>query len=225
MDDTKKGFRPIHGLLILVVVGVLGFIGWGIWHSKNNSNKTNFIGCSTTVPATSGSAQLPSDWTWHEYKDIGLKFAYPSSWGTATDQTNSGGIIKYVSSFTEESSGANTMVTLNLECSELQTALSDINNGKFDTLSGPTIIKAIKHDQTSYSSMSHWTGDAGNIYELITNDFVNVGNIRSVIVDYTIGTGSEVCPDDSLAPSGGSKCINQSISDVADEVIGSLQKI
>lgn len=117
------------------------------------------------------------------------------------------------------------MVSLSPDCSGFLSTSSDINNGKFDTLSGPTITKAIKHNQTSYSSLSHWSSDAGNQYKLITYDVVNVENIKSVIVEYSIVAGSPVCPDDRLASSDQPKCIDQSINNEVDEVISSLQKI
>ena len=212
-------------MLILVIVGILGFIGWDVWHPKNNTNKTYTVACSTTVQTTgSKSSQLPSGWNWYEIIDIGLKYAYPKSWDSPTTQTNSGS-QKYMASFTISSSGANTMVSLSPDCLDFQSTLSDINSGKFDTLSGPTTTKAIKHNQTSYSSLSHWSSDAGNHYQLITYEVVNVESIRSVTVSYSIIAGSQTCPDDRLASSDQPKCLNQSISDEVDKIISSLQKI
>lgn len=225
MKDNQKVFGVVRGLLILVVVGILGSVGWYVWGAKDNTNKTYNAACSTTIQTTgSKSSQLPSGWNWYEIKDIRLKYAYPKSWEFPTTQTNSGS-QKYVASFTVGSSGANTMVSLSPDCSDFQSTLSDINNGKFDTLSGPTTTKAIKHNQISYSSLSHWTSNAGNHYRLITYHVVSVGSIKAVIVDYSIVAGSEVCPDDRLASSDQSKCINQSISDEVNKVISSLQKI
>lgn len=211
MKNNQKGFGVVKGLVILVIVGIVGLVGWNVRPVKNNANNI--------------SSQPPSGWNWYEIKDIGLKYAYPKSWDSPTNQTNSGGIQKYVTSFTVDPSGANTMVSLSPDSSDFQPTLSDIKNGKFDTLSGPTTTKAIKHNQTSYSSLSHWSSDAGNQYRLITYNVVGVGSIKSVLADYSVVTGSEVCPDDRLAPSDQPKCINQSISDEVDKVISSLQKI
>lgn len=224
MEDSQKRPRLVKVLLIIVIVGILGFAGWYFWQSKNNSNGVYVASCSTTTQITGNkSSGPPNGWKWYEIKDIGVKYAYPKSWGSPTTLTNSGS-PKYAASFTLSPSGANTIVTLDPSCSEFQPTLSDINNGKFDTLSGPTITKAIEHDKSSYSSLSHWSGDAGNHYKLVTYDVVSVGNIKSVTVDYSVITGTEVCPDDQLAPSGKTKCINQSISDEVDKVISSLQK-
>lgn len=213
--------------LIVLIIATVAYTLYGkVYHSKNSASLTYNAACSTTVQNTDNkSLQLPSGWNWYETKDIGLKYAYPKSWDSPTTQTNSGGIQKHVASFTVGSSGTNTMVSLSPDCSDFQPTLSDINNGKFDTLSGPTITKAIKHNQTSYSSLSHWSSDAGNHYQLITYNVVSVGSIKSVIVEYSVVAGSEVCPDDRLASNNQPTCINQSISDEADKVISSLQKI
>jgi uncharacterized protein (UPF0333 family) len=36
----NKGFSTIEGLLILVIVLILGGVGWYVWHSKNETDKT-----------------------------------------------------------------------------------------------------------------------------------------------------------------------------------------
>lgn len=221
----SKNKIPLVGLVVLVIA--TGAYVWysKVYHAKNSAGSTYSTACSATTPTINNkSFKLPSGWSWYEIKDIGLKYAYPKSWDSPTTQTNSGS-EKYVASFTIGSSGTNTMVTLDPDCSDFQTTLSNINNGKFDTLSGSITTRAIKYDQTSYSSLSHWSSDAGNQYQLTTYDVASVGSIKSVTVDYSIATGSEVCPDDRLASSDQPKCINQSISDEVNKVISSLQKI
>lgn len=225
MTINQKRFGAVGALLILIIIGLLGFIGWYVWPAKNNNdNKTYNVACPSTVQ-TNNSSQLPNGWSWYEISGIGLKYAYPNSWGSATTQTNSDSQEEYVASFTTVGSGANTTVILSADCSDFQSNLSDINNGKFDILGGPTITKAIKHDGSSYSSLSHWSSDSGNQYKLATYRVVGVGSINTVEVDYSVVTGTQVCPDDRLASSNQPKCINQSISDEVDQVLGSLQKI
>jgi hypothetical protein len=221
---SKKKIALVCLTVLIIATGAYAWYG-KVYHAKNSAGLTYSDACSTIVQTTNNqSFQLPSGWGWYEIKDIGLKYAYPKSWGSLTTQTNSG-VEKYVASFTIGSSGANTMVSLSPSCSDFQATLSDINNNKFDTLSGPTTTRAIKHNQSSYSSLSHWSNDAGNQYQLITHDVASAGSIKSVVVDYSVVTGSQSCPDDRLASSDQPKCINQSISDEVDKVISSLQKI
>lgn len=52
----QKGFTVIEGILLLVIVGILGFTGWYVWHSRVTSessyNKTQSI--SETTSSTRG---------------------------------------------------------------------------------------------------------------------------------------------------------------------------
>lgn len=221
MKEGKK--IALVGLIVLAIT-TAAFA----WYSNTNQAEDSTGStspCSTTAQTTdTKSFQLPSDWSWYEIKDIELKYAYPKSWGEPTTQTNSGK-REYVASFTVDSSGANTTVLLSPDCSDLLSTLSDINTGKLDTVNDSATTKAIKHDQTAYSTLSHWSSDGGNQYKLITNKAVSVESIKSVLVDYSIVAGSEVCPDDRLASGNQPKCINKSISDEIDKVTQSLQKI
>lgn len=212
--------------LIILIIATLAYAWYSrVYHAKNSAGSTYNAASSTNAQnANNKSFQLPSGWVWYEFKDIGIKYAYPKTWDSPTNQTNSG-MQEYVVSFTIGTSGANTMVSLISDSSDFQSTLSDIKNGKFDTLSGPVTTKAIKHTQTSYSSLSHWSSDAGNQYRLITHNVVLVGSIKSILVNYSIITGSESCPDDRLAQNDRPKCINQSIGDEVDKVISSLQNI
>jgi len=38
--NNQKGFAILEGALILVIVGIIGFTGWFVWHSKQNTDKT-----------------------------------------------------------------------------------------------------------------------------------------------------------------------------------------
>lgn len=224
MNDNQKSRRIYKFLIILVVVGTTLMASWFVSRPKSNNNSPLNV-CSTNIKDTTNeSSQLPLNWVWYEIKDIGLKYAYPKDWTSPTTLTNSGS-QKYEASFTVSSSGANTIVSLSPGCSDFQTTLSDINNGKFDTLEDNTTTKAIKHSQSSYSALTHWSGDSGHQYKLITYNVVSVESIRSVTVTYSVVAGSESCPDDKVATSDQSKCITQSISDEVDKIIGSLQKI
>lgn len=36
--DNKSGFSTIEGLLILVIVTIIGFVGWYVWHSNKEAD-------------------------------------------------------------------------------------------------------------------------------------------------------------------------------------------
>lgn len=223
MKANQKGFGAVKVLLVIVVIALLGLLGWFVLRPKKNT--TYSTACSATVQTNGNeSFQLPGGWNWYDTKEAEVRYAYPSSWESPTNQTNSGD-GKYVVSYTLGASGAETTVTLSPGCSDFQPNLTAINNGTFNTTENKTITKIIRHNQSTYTSLSHWSTDSGNQYQLTTYKIVSVGPIRSVVVDYSVIAGSEVCPEDSLASSNQSKCITQTISDEVDRVISSLQKL
>src|SRR5262249_53344198 len=38
--QKQKGFGAVEALLILVIIGMLGFTGWYVWHAKQTADKT-----------------------------------------------------------------------------------------------------------------------------------------------------------------------------------------
>src|SRR3989344_2699347 len=224
MKDKQQGKR-VYGAL--VVIGLLSIVIVACWlvfrPSSYNTSPVNV--CSADIEDTSNkSTQLPTGWSWYEIKDAEVKYAYPNTWESPTTLTNSGS-SKYEAIYTVTSSGANITISLSPSCSDFQAALADIKNGKFDTLNDNSTTKAIGHDQSSYSSLSHWSSDAGNQYQLVDYEVVSVKSIKSAQVSYSLIAGSESCPDDRLALNNQIKCINQFIDDEIDNVINSLQKI
>lgn len=39
MKNRQKGFGVVGGLLVLVAVALIGFVGWYVWHAKNTNQK------------------------------------------------------------------------------------------------------------------------------------------------------------------------------------------
>ncbi|HUB93432.1 MAG TPA: hypothetical protein VMB52_02925 [Verrucomicrobiae bacterium] len=48
--DTNMGFSVVELLLILVVVGILGFTGWYVYHAEQTSDKDYSAATNSTVP-------------------------------------------------------------------------------------------------------------------------------------------------------------------------------
>jgi predicted negative regulator of RcsB-dependent stress response len=43
MSDIKqdeRGFSPVETILVIVIVAVIGFVGWYIYHAKQNTDKS-----------------------------------------------------------------------------------------------------------------------------------------------------------------------------------------
>jgi hypothetical protein len=49
MKKNQKGFSALEGLLIVVIVGMLGGVGWYVWHSQQQVDKTYFQTSNSSV--------------------------------------------------------------------------------------------------------------------------------------------------------------------------------
>jgi cytoskeletal protein RodZ len=60
MERRQQGFSIVEGLLILVIVGILGFTGWYVYHSQKNASNSysnSVAGSSQTGTASKVSAK------------------------------------------------------------------------------------------------------------------------------------------------------------------------
>ncbi len=90
MKKNQNGFSAVEGLLILVIVGLLGGVGWYVWQNKqDDSSKTNIS--SSAKDEREDKAQeevykVPEGYTLYENKELGFKFVYPKVYGNLTKQ-------------------------------------------------------------------------------------------------------------------------------------------
>jgi len=85
MYKNEKGFSAVEGLLILVTVGVIGFVGWYVWQSKNEGNKaTNTDNAASQTnkdkQAEEQAKDLYEGWKTYTNNDYAISFRYPADW-------------------------------------------------------------------------------------------------------------------------------------------------
>ncbi len=82
---NSLGFSVVEALLLLIVVGILGFTGWFVYHAKQSSDKNyatsaNSDSSSTTKQATTlhGTKTVSLDATYEKYMnyDTGINLTY-----------------------------------------------------------------------------------------------------------------------------------------------------
>lgn len=81
---SQAGFTPIHLLLILVLIGIIGLVGWKVY----DAGKSVKPGDSSTTPepvTTKEDSKIPDGFEGYENKEKGFKFAYPQAWGKVTE--------------------------------------------------------------------------------------------------------------------------------------------
>lgn len=57
---NEKGFSPIEALLICIIVSILGFTGWYVWHTKQSTTKTLDAAHSQVVATKKPAQKTPT---------------------------------------------------------------------------------------------------------------------------------------------------------------------
>lgn len=111
------GFTAVEGLLILVIVGILGFTGWYVWNSKQNTDKTNTAATQASNQAT--AVKTPAI-NIVKIPELGVQFNVPDSikdltYSYRTSQTSDGKKMLIVDFSTTK------LTTLDAECAANKT--------------------------------------------------------------------------------------------------------
>jgi len=98
--SRQQGFAALEALLVVIIVGLLGFTGWFVWHAKNNTdtslnNASNSQpGITKKTPAKSTKTDnVTATWTTYTVKDKVFTVKYPSNWVQPTNKEACGGFL------------------------------------------------------------------------------------------------------------------------------------
>lgn len=61
MRDNQKGFTAVEAVLILVITGILSFVGWYVYHSKNNASSTYNSAANTSANTKTTTTRTTSE--------------------------------------------------------------------------------------------------------------------------------------------------------------------
>lgn len=90
MKINQKGFIVVDILIVIVVIGLIGTVGWLVY-DRQKSKTSEPLNTQTSTQqkdeATQKAVTIPSDWQWFTSKDGSTKFAYPKSWGNLVEKT------------------------------------------------------------------------------------------------------------------------------------------
>ena len=87
MKKNEKGFSAVEIILVLVVVGLIGVVGFMVYKNHNKKPATNTVATTTTTkPATTETKPATDPYAgWKSYcGDSGACFKYPSDWNPVT---------------------------------------------------------------------------------------------------------------------------------------------
>lgn len=96
MKTNQKGFSVVEVLLIVLVVGLLGAVGWLVYDRQQNQNEKATQPAATQAPTTSSTEQATeakedSYAGWKSYENGAISFKYPAEWKVAEVAVASGG--------------------------------------------------------------------------------------------------------------------------------------
>lgn len=82
---SQSGFGLVPVIIVLLVVGVIGFVGWRLYDMSQAAREDASYGPSSqeSVNQTEDESDMtiPDGFKTYESKDIGVAFAYPEAWG------------------------------------------------------------------------------------------------------------------------------------------------
>ena len=98
---NSDGFSVVHTLLILVIIGIIGFTGWYVWNASKEANKNlevknrtstvNKTNVAKSEPSKTSAKdtplepEIPQGYTKYSNEAYGFSFAYPSAVGEIKD--------------------------------------------------------------------------------------------------------------------------------------------
>ena len=67
MKKNEKGFGAIEGIVVLIIVGLLGFVGWYVWHSR--ATKTAYSPATNTSTSSNSEPYYYNGYNYNYYSD------------------------------------------------------------------------------------------------------------------------------------------------------------
>lgn len=137
MKNNQSGFSVIEGLLIFVIIGIVGFTGWFIWHSKQSTDKTldkgnqsTFVGTAKKSVASNDTAKTTNDnQNIIKFAEIGIQITVPDSikdltYTTEKQTDQTGKPVTYIRLSTK------TLTAKDADCDSTGSALGVIGRGQ-----------------------------------------------------------------------------------------------
>jgi type II secretory pathway pseudopilin PulG len=142
MNKNQKGFSAVEALLLLVIVGMLGGVGWYVWHAQKQADKTysqtansSAVSSKKVSNKTSPAATDPyAGWKNFTTQNVKVGFEYPASWTVKDSSSGSDDVLQLTGSdgFTANISfGTTGHPSLDYDPQVLY-AQEAMFNGKFD---------------------------------------------------------------------------------------------
>jgi hypothetical protein len=96
MKINQKGFGAVEGLLVLILISILGFTGYYVYHSQKSSDSSykNAANVSSSTPTSSANASKK-----FVFKELGVEFDSPDLLKGLAYQNTDGFLYLYDDSY------------------------------------------------------------------------------------------------------------------------------
>ncbi|HEY5442222.1 MAG TPA: hypothetical protein VIJ68_01650 [Candidatus Saccharimonadales bacterium] len=86
-NTNQRGFSTVEGLLILIIVLLIGFIGYYVWHAQKSASDT--LNSASKASQSSPTKVAPAKW--FKLADLGVEFKLPSTLSDLQSAPNDNG--------------------------------------------------------------------------------------------------------------------------------------
>lgn len=148
--QNELGFTAVEGLLIVLILAVIGFGGYYVWHTQHSKKASTPTTSALRKKATSTTPPNPyAGWKTATLQYDKIMYQYPSSW-TVTDKSVTYGCVTPGSDDIYLTSPSNEQI-------ELRTGVSCIGDGGAVTFGSAIPVESL--GQKLYIAFEDWAGE------------------------------------------------------------------
>ena len=182
IKDNQQGFSPVEAVLVLVIVGLVGFTGWYVLHSQKSVDK-NLTSTSSSQATAKSTTPVKTSKNIIKFPELGIQITVPDDLNDLTYSIRKG-TYDNNATFIGANLSTKHLEALDANCSESNSALGGLfrTEGKPPTSetteTGPS--KADKQFPTFYVSYAKGNGTVCSDKEAVMAERgVLIANLQS----------------------------------------------
>lgn len=122
LQKDEKGFSAVELVLVLVIVALIGVIGWFVYKNHNKTTNNSSVSSTSnssasTQPKTTSAPDPYTGWQTYSSSSLGVSFKYPANWTAQVGEPQCTGavLVSVTPSSTDISSAASAIGNTSLK--------------------------------------------------------------------------------------------------------------